>query len=108
MKILCVVTGEALIDGRRMDGVGEGRGWGAVQDMMVKVLPVLATKRFSGSLISIRQVLFSSRWLTVGFHSYKALLVCVWRAHSQPFAGFPLKVCQHMKENLPQHLDRAR
>lgn len=61
MKILCVVTGEALIDGRRMDGVGAGRDGGAVQDMMVKVLPALATKRFSGWLISIRQVLFSSQ-----------------------------------------------
>lgn len=49
MKILCVVTGEALIDGRGMGwvqgGAGGGGRWRAVQDMMVEVLPALAQKK---------------------------------------------------------------
>lgn len=73
---------------------------------MVKVLPAQATEGFSGSLVSIRQVLFISQWLTVCFHSSKSLLVCLRWAHSTPFAMFPLKFCQEMKENLPQRLDR--
>lgn len=53
MKILCVVTGEALIDGRGMGAVGAGTGWSAVQDMMVEVLPTLATQSFS-RLVGLR------------------------------------------------------
>ena len=89
MKILCVVTGEALIDGR---GVGAGRGRGgcrAVQDMMVEVPPVLANKTISASMIFIRQVLFTSQWLTVYFHSHKRLLVCARQAHSLLFVCVP-------------------
>lgn len=55
MKILCVVTGEALIDGRGMVWVGAERRRRAAQDMMVEVLPVLAR----WSLLDL--VLFSSR-----------------------------------------------
>lgn len=105
MKILCVVTGEALIDGRGMDGVSAGREWKAVQDMMVEVLPALATKSFSGSLISIKQV-----YLAVG-DSLSAFIHtkpfwCVWQTYSPPFVVFPLNVCQEMKEKSLQRLDR--
>lgn len=61
MKILCVVTIEALIDGRGMGEVGVGREVEAVQDMMVEVLPTPTSTSLSCSPISIRRVLFSSQ-----------------------------------------------
>lgn len=48
MKSLCVVTVEALIDGREEGEMGKG----SVQDLMMEELLILATKSFITSLFN--------------------------------------------------------
>lgn len=102
MKILCVVAIEALIDGRGMDGMGAGCGVKGCAGYDGGRAVNAGNQKFLGLLISIRQVLFSSGWLTICFRSHKGLLVCAWRANC--LLCLLLRLAWGWK-NMPQHLD---